>query len=100
MNNEILNSLFFELSDVKFMKSKTIHSQEYEKAAELRDAERTLEQKIYSIIYGGEIYDPKKLSDGLNDYCLENFGFTYSSLNQDNIRQKIREVKLKQLGIK
>jgi uncharacterized protein YfkK (UPF0435 family) len=97
--SEILNNLFFELSDIKFSKLKVINSQKYEKAAELRDSERNIERKIYSIIYGNDIYDSKKLSDGLNDYCLKNFGFTYESLNQENIRQKIREIKLKQLGI-
>ncbi len=98
--NEIDN-LLCDLFEIRNSKHSVIKKQKYEKAAELRDSERQLEVKIYKILYSEELYDWEKLSEGISKYCFDTYGFIYDNKDYDsNFRETIREIKLKQLGIK
>jgi hypothetical protein len=96
---EIITNLFITIK----AKRSVILSQQYEKAAQLRDNERVLEDKLYKKIFG----DPNVLpgytgtpSENLDKYFLENYNVKYSELfNEDIFTQVKREMILRKLGI-
>ena len=96
---EIITNLFITIK----AKRSVILSQQYEKAAQLRDNERVLEDKLYKKIFG----DPSVLpgytgtpSENLDKYFLENYNVKYSELfNEDIFTQVKREMILRKLGI-
>jgi hypothetical protein len=96
---EIITNLFITVK----AKRSVILSQQYEKAAQLRDNERVLEDKLYKKIFG----DPNVLpgytgtpSENLDKYFLENYNVKYSELfNEDIFTQVKREMILRKLGI-
>ena len=96
---EIITNLFITIK----AKRSVILSQQYEKAAQLRDNERVLEDKLYKKIFG----DPNILpgytgtpSENLDKYFLENYNVKYSELfNEDIFTQVKREMILRKLGI-
>ena len=97
--DEIITNLFIT---VKAKKS-VIHSQQYEKAAQLRDNEKVLEDKLYKKIFG----DPNVLpgytgtrTENLEKYFLENYNTEYSKLfEEETFKQVKREMTLRKLGI-
>ena len=96
---EILNNLFTTIKAKRIV----IDSQQYEKAARLRDNEKVLLDKLYKKIFG----DPNVLpgysgtrSENLERYFLENFDIEYSKLfDEDTFTQVKREIILRKLGI-
>ena len=99
-----MDNLILELIEVKYEKSQCARNQEYEKAAHLRDTEKTLEKKIYHIISGNEIdkhYTTKVYMETIDNYIIENYGFDYPNIwiNLDDAKAFIRELKLKIMGI-
>ena len=99
-----MDNLILELIEVKYEKSQCARNQEYEKAAHLRDTEKTLEKKIYHIISGNEIdkyYTTKVYQETIDNYVIEKYGFDYPNIwiNLDEAKAFIRELKLKIVGI-
>lgn len=98
--NEKLNNLICELFDIKFEKNEVVKSQHYEKAAELRDKERGIERKLFPLIFpSNQLYDWEKLKNWIRIYLKDNYDIDYED-NNGNLKETIREIKLKQLGIK
>lgn len=91
--------LYSRLFDVKLQKISAINKKVYEKAAFLRNKEREYENRIYEILFTDDIYDRSKIYESISKYCLDNYGFDYNSVDEYTLKQKIREIKLKQLGI-
>jgi hypothetical protein len=99
-----MDKLILELIEVKYEKSICAKNQEYEKAAHLRDTEKSLEKKIYHIIAGNEIdkhYMSRIYQETIDNYITENYGVNYPSvwINTDDAKSIIRELKLKIMGI-
>ena len=99
-----MDKLILELIEVKYEKSQCARNQEYEKAAHLRDTEKSLEKKIYHIIAGNEIdkhYMPRIYQETIDNYITENYGVNYPNtwINTDDAKSIIRELKLKIMGI-
>ena len=95
---EKINNLIINLYDVKAEKNSIIKKQMYERAAFLRDEERTIERNLYSMIFGGEIFKQVNLDNWLKTYLKEYYNIEHDS-DITNFRETIREIKLKQLGI-
>jgi len=99
-----MDHLILELIQVKYEKSQCARSQEYEKAAHLRDTEKNLEKKIYHRITKTEtdnIYITRVYIETIDNYIIEKYGFDYPNIwiNLDDAKTFIRELKLKILGI-
>jgi hypothetical protein len=99
-----MNNLILELIEVKYEKSQCARNQEYEKAAHLRDTEKTLEKRIYHIITKSKTdkhYTTKTYQEIINNYVIEKYGFDYPNIwiNLDEAKAFIRDLKLKILGI-
>lgn len=94
-----LDGLLIEIFNIKEQKNFVVRSQQYEKAAMLRDSERTLERKIFAILYGDEDYDTKKYEVAINKYLKDKYDIDYDYKDYGSVRQIIREFKLKDLGI-
>lgn len=99
-----MDNLILKLIEVKYEKSSCARNQEYEKAAHLRDTEKTLEKRIYHIITKSETdkhYTTKTYQEVINDYVIEKYGFDYPNIwiNLDEAKAFIRELKLKIIGI-
>lgn len=99
MNNIELNKALTRLYEIKEEKSVVVRNQQYEKAAKLRDEERTLERKAYCILFDttDDSYDWKKYEDGVRKYLKDNYDIEYSSIN--SFKQMMRIIKLDDLGI-
>lgn len=95
---EKINNLIINLYDVKGEKNTVIRKQMYEKAAFLRDREREIERNLYSMIFGGDIYNQVNLDNWLKTYLKEYYNIEHDS-DITTFRETIREIKLKQLGI-
>lgn len=97
--NEIITNLFITVK----AKRSVIQSQQYEKAAQLRDNEKVLEDKLYKKIFG----DPNVLPgytgtrlENLEKYFLEVYGVEYSKLfEEDTFKLVKRDITLRKLGI-
>ena len=97
--DEIISNLFITVK----AKRSVIRSQQYEKAAQLRDNEKVLEDKLYKKIFG----DPNVLpgytgtrTENLEKYFLENYNTEYSKLfEEETFKQVKREMTLRKLGI-
>jgi hypothetical protein len=99
-----MDKLILELIEVKYEKSQCARNQEYEKAAHLRDTEKTLEKKIYHLITKTEtdnIYITRVYMETIDNYIIENYGINYPNIwiNLDEAKAFIRELKLKIMGI-
>ena len=99
-----MDNLILELIQVKYEKSQCARNQEYEKAAHLRDTEKTLEKKIYHLITKTEtdnIYITRVYMETIDNYVIEKYGFDYPNIwiNLDDAKAFIRELKLKIMGI-
>jgi hypothetical protein len=99
-----MDNLILELIEVKYEKSQCARNQEYEKAAHLRDTEKTLEKKIYHLITKTEtdnIYITRVYMETIDNYVIEKYGFDYPNIwiNLDDAKAFIRELKLKIMGI-
>jgi hypothetical protein len=99
-----MDKLILELIEVKYEKSQCARNQEYEKAAHLRDTEKTLEKKIYHLITKTEtdnIYITIGCMETIDNYVIEKYGFDYPNIwiNLDDAKAFIRELKLKIMGI-
>ena len=51
MNNVELNKTLTRIYEIKEEKNSVVRNQQYEKAAKLKDEERTLERKAYCILF-------------------------------------------------
>jgi hypothetical protein len=96
--SEKINNLICELFDIKYEKVIVVKKQQYENAARLRDVERIVESKLYTLIFPNKDYDWSKLKEWLVTYLKENYNIDYSN-DIHNLKETIREIKLKQLGI-
>jgi len=99
-----MDNLILELIEVKYEKSQCARNQEYEKAAHLRDTEKTLEKKIYHLITKTEtdnIYITRVYMETIDNYIIENYGINYPNIwiNLDEAKAFIRDLKLKIMGI-
>lgn len=99
-----MDKLILKLIEVKYEKSQCARNQEYEKAAHLRDTEKTLEKEIYHRITETEKdkhYTTKVYMETIDNYIIENYGFDYPNIwiNLDDAKAFIRELKLKIMGI-
>jgi hypothetical protein len=99
-----MDNLILELIEVKYEKSQCARNQEYEKAAHLRDTEKTLEKKIYHLITKTEtdnIYITRVYMETIDNYVIEKYGFDYPNIwiNLDEAKAFIRDLKLKIMGI-
>jgi hypothetical protein len=99
-----MDKLILKLIEVKYEKSICARNQEYEKAAHLRDTEKTLEKKIYHLITKTEtdnIYITRVYMETIDNYVIEKYGFDYPNIwiNLDDAKAFIRELKLKIMGI-
>lgn len=96
---EIITSLFTTIKE----KRSVILSQQYEKAAQLRDNEKVLENKLYKKIFGDTNAIPGYTgtrSENLEKYFLEKYNLEYSKLyEEDTFKQFKREIILRKLGI-
>lgn len=99
MNNIELNKTLTRIYEIKEEKNSVVRSQQYEKAAKLRDEERTLERKAYCILFDttDDSYDWAKYEDGIIKYLKENYDIDYHSIN--SLKQMMRIIKLDDLGI-
>jgi len=102
-----LEKIIEEIATVVKEKRIAIHSQQYEKAARLRDEEKILETKLYNKVFDSDYeYDtngfPIKDTDhswkDLEDFFKEKFDVEYPLSELDSI-SVIRQIKLKKLGI-
>jgi hypothetical protein len=106
-----LEKIIEEIATVGKEKRIAIHSQQYEKAARLRDEEKILETKLYNKVFNSDCeYDtngfPIKDTDhyrkstwkDLEDFFKEKFDVGYPLSESDSI-SVIRQIKLKKLGI-
>ena len=101
MYNEKINNLIFELFDIKYEKGLVVKKQQYENAARLRDDERKVEDKLYSVIFPkNSDYNRIDLEEWLTIYLKDNYNIVYDRYAIENLKLTIREIKLKQLGIK
>jgi hypothetical protein len=95
----IINDLFITIK----AKKSVIHSQQYEKAAQLRDNEKLLEDKLYKKIFGDSNVIPGYTGtrlENLEKYFLEKYDVEYSKLFQeDTFKQLKRQITLRKLGI-
>lgn len=99
-----MDKLILKLIEVKYEKSICARNQEYEKAAHLRDTEKTLEKKIYHLITKTEtdnIYITRVYMETIDNYVIEKYGFDYPNIwiNLDEAKAFIRDLKLKIMGI-
>jgi len=95
---EILNKMF----EVAKEKRISIHSQQYETAARLRDNQKDLENELFKNIFIDKNIIPgySRKYDSLEKYFLENYNVQYSELfNEDTFTQVKREMILRKLGI-
>jgi len=95
---EIITNLFI----TKKAKTSAIHSQQFEKAAQLRDNEKVLEDKLFKRIFEDPNVIPgySRKSESLEKYFLENYGVEYSKLfEEETFKQVKREMTLRKLGI-
>jgi hypothetical protein len=95
---EIITNLFLTIK----AKRSVILSQQYEKAAQLRDNEKVLEDKLFKRIFVEENTIPgySRKSESLDKYFLENYGVEYSKLfEEETFKQVKREITLRKLGI-
>ena len=107
-----LEKIIEEMTILVKEKRIAIHSQQYEKAARLRDEERVLETKLYNKVFCKDTYEydtngfPIKDTDyyrkstwkDLEDFFKEKFDVGYPLSESDSI-SVIRQIKLKKLGI-
>jgi len=99
--SEKINNLIFELFDIKYAKSLVVKKQQYENAAKLRDDERKVEDKLFLVIFPqAQDYDRSSLEEWLTIYLKDNYGIVYDRHTSESLKGTIREIKLKQLGIK
>ena len=105
-----LEKIVEEIATVVKEKRIAIHSQQYEKAARLRDEEKILEAKLYNKVFGKDTYEYDTnglpISDSnystekdLVSFFKEKFDVGYPLSESDSI-SVIRQIKLKKLGIK
>jgi hypothetical protein len=96
---EIITNLFLTIK----AKRSVILSQQYEKAAQLRDNEKVLEDKLYKEIFGDSNVLPGYTgtrTENLDKYFLENYNVHYSELfNEDTFKLVKRDIILRKLGI-
>ena len=95
---EIITNLFLTIKE----KRSVILSQQYEKAAQLRDNEKALEDKLFKKIFVEENIIPgySRKSESLNKFFLENYGVEYSKLfEEETFKQVKRDITLRKLGI-
>jgi hypothetical protein len=95
---EIITNLFLTIK----AKRSVILSQQYEKAAQLRDNEKVLEDKLFKRIFIDENIIPgySRKSESLEKYFLENYNTEYSKLfEEETFKQVKREMTLRKLGI-
>lgn len=99
MNNIELNKTLTRLYEIKEEKSVVVRSQQYEKAAKLRDEEKNLSRKAYCILFDttDDSYDWNKYDDGIRKYLKENYNIEYDSI--ESFKQMVRIMKLNDLGI-
>jgi hypothetical protein len=106
-----LEKIIKEIVTVGKEKRIAIHSQQYEKAARLRDEEKILETKLYNKVFNSDCeYDTngftikdtdhyrKSTWKDLEDFFKEKFDVGYPLSESDSI-SVIRQIKLKKLGI-
>lgn len=100
MNNEKLNSLICQWLELNLKKLHAIENQHYEKAAYARDEERQIEYKICDIAnLDTDSSSSAEIRKVVTQYLSE-CGINIHDINKDNVKQSIREIKLKQIGIK
>lgn len=96
---EIINNLFITVK----AKRSVIFSQQYEKAAQLRDNEKVLEDKLYKKIFGNSNVLPGYTGtrlENLEKYFLEKYDVEYSQIFNEDIFKKVkRQITLRKLGI-
>ena len=96
---EIITNLFITIK----AKKSVIHSQQYEKAAQLRDNEKVLEDKLYKKIFGDSNVLPGYTGtrlENLEKYFLEKYDVEYSQIfNEDTFKKVKRQITLRKLGI-
>jgi hypothetical protein len=104
-----LEQIIEEMAIVVKEKRIAIHSQQYEKAARLRDEEKVLERKLYNKVFNSDCeYDTNgfTISDSsylstekdLVSFFKEKFDVEFPFSESDSI-SVIRQIKLKKLGI-
>ena len=97
--NEIITNLFITVK----AKRSVIQSQQYEKAAQLRDNEKVLEDKLYKKIFGYTNVLPGYTGtrlENLEKYFLEVYEVEYSKLfEEDTFKLVKRDITLRKLGI-
>jgi hypothetical protein len=98
-----LEKIIEEMTILVKEKRIAILSQQYEKAARLRDEERVLETKLYNKAFGKDTYEyltdhRKSTWKDLEDFFKEKFDVEYPLSESDSI-SVIRQIKLKKLGI-
>lgn len=101
MNNEKLNNLICQWLELNLKKLHAIENQHYETAAYARDEERQIEYKICDIANldtdsSSSSAEIRKVATQYLSEC----GINIDDINKDNVKQSIREIKLKQIGIK
>jgi hypothetical protein len=106
-----LEKIIEEMTILVKEKRIAIHSQQYGKAARLRDEEKVLETKLYNKVFGKDTYEPvienpfvsydhyrKSTWKDLEYFFKEKFDVGYPLSESDSI-SVIRQIKLKKLGI-
>jgi hypothetical protein len=105
-----LEKLIEEMVIVGKEKRIAIHSQQYQKAARLRDEEKILETKIYNKVFSKDTYEYDTNGFPISDsnylstqkelviFFKEKFDVVYPLSESDSI-SVVRQIKLKKLGI-
>lgn len=96
--SESISNLICEYFDAKYEKAKSIKRQDYESAAKLRDKERIVAEKLSDYL-GDSEYKRESFNLSLSKYCVEHFGFDPKDSLGEDLKQRIREIKLKRIGI-
>ena len=96
--NESITNLICEYFDAKYEKAISIKKQDYESAAKLRDKERITSAKL-SEYFGDSEYKRESFNLSLSNYCMEHFGFDPKDSLGEDLKQRIREIKLKRIGL-
>ena len=96
MNNDEIDNHLVKMIENKILKNKVVRKQMYEKAAILRDIERTHERALCDLLCKDkhlESHNYKVCESNINKYLMDNYDISYNDVRYEDGVQFLRMVK-------